>query len=57
MEEGRALGAWLGIVGRGVVRAVMGEGGEREGIAEGDGGGGEEESIGDWNVVQNNGSF
>lgn len=39
--EGRCLGGWLGVVSR----AVMGV------VREGDGG-----DVGDWNVVQNNGS-
>ena len=45
VEEGRAVGAWLGIVSRCVVGAAMG-GSEGEG---------EEGGGGDWNVVQNNG--
>ncbi|KAL8780694.1 MAG: hypothetical protein Q9213_006340 [Squamulea squamosa] len=46
VEEGRALGAWLGVVGRAVVRAVMPD---DDGEGEGEG------EIGDWNIVQNNG--
>ncbi len=41
VEEGEAVGRWLGVVSRAVVGAV------REGEGEGD--------VGDWNVVQNNG--
>lgn len=41
VEEGRALGAWLGVVSRAVVAGV------RDGEAE----------VGDWNVVQNNGNL
>lgn len=42
VAEGRALGAWLGIVSRAVIRSLglTGEGGE---------------GVGDWNIVQNNG--
>ena len=43
VDEGQALGAWLGVVGRGVVRGVA------------MGGDDDEDGIGDWNVVQNNG--
>ena len=45
VDEGQALGAWLGVVGRGVVRGVV------------MGGDDDEDGIGDWNVVQNNGIF
>ena len=48
VEEGRALGGWLGVVSRAVV-GVVEEGGE------GDGEGGRGFVGGDWNVVQNNG--
>ncbi|SLM38179.1 Histidine triad, conserved site [Lasallia pustulata] len=43
VAEGRALGAWLGVVSRAVVRSVglSGKGGE---------------GVGDWNIVQNNGA-
>lgn len=49
VEEGRALGAWLGVVSRAVVGAVA------EGEAEEEGDGFEGAGGGDWNVVQNNG--
>ncbi|KAL8843493.1 MAG: hypothetical protein Q9176_002106 [Flavoplaca citrina] len=45
VDEGQALGAWLGIVGRGVVRGVMGADDDDD-----------EDEIGDWNIVQNNGA-
>ncbi|KAL9007776.1 MAG: hypothetical protein Q9180_009582 [Flavoplaca navasiana] len=45
VDEGRALGAWLGVVGRGVVRGVVGGEDDED-----------EDGIGDWNVVQNNGA-
>ena len=45
VAEGRALGAWLGVVSRSVVRSVGLTGGE----------GGEGKGMGDWNIVQNNG--
>lgn len=47
VEEGRALGAWLGVVSRAVVGGV---------VADGEGGG-FEGAGGDWNVVQNNGDI
>lgn len=63
VQEGEALGRWLGIVSRAVVGAVSEEnegGGKRErgenrGWVRGEG---EEEDldVGDWNVVQNNGA-
>ena len=48
VQEGRELGAWLGIVSRAVVRVAdpVGNAGE----------GNREEEMGDWNVVQNNGA-
>lgn len=52
VEEGEAVGRWLGVVSRAVVGAVKGDergGGEEEEGEE------EEEDVGDWNVVQNNG--
>lgn len=60
VDEGRAVGMWLGVIGRGVVRAVMmvdkEEGGEGNKGDERKGEGDEEGEVGDWNVVQNNGS-
>lgn len=63
MQEGEALGRWLGVVSRAVVGAVSEEGdGERGenrdgGIGYRDEGKGEEDvDVGDWNVVQNNGA-
>ena len=44
VAEGRALGAWLGVVSRAVVRSVGLTGEGREGV-------------GDWNIVQNNGGL
>lgn len=67
MQEGEAVGRWLGVVSRAVVGAVSGEGeggrkrerGEsRDGVRreeEEDEDGGKED-VGDWNVVQNNGA-
>lgn len=52
VEEGEAVGRWLGVVSRAVVGAVKGDergGGEEEEGEE------EVEDVGDWNVVQNNG--
>lgn len=46
VEEGQAIGAWLGIVSRAVVRSVEEEAHQTHA---GD------SDIGDWNVVQNNG--
>ena len=46
MAEGRALGAWLGVVSRAAVRSVGLTGGDGEGGGDG---------VGDWNIVQNNG--
>lgn len=56
VREGRELGAWLGIVSRAVVRVVdpSGRAIERQGERQGQGQG--EECMGDWNVVQNNGT-
>ena len=49
VEEGEAVGRWLGAVSRAVVGAVReGEGGEEEGEDA-------DLDVGDWNVVQNNG--
>jgi hypothetical protein len=45
VEEGAAVGVWLGVMGRGVLRAVWGGGG----------GEGEQGGRGAWNVVQANG--
>ncbi|MCJ1321443.1 hypothetical protein MMC15_006788 [Xylographa vitiligo] len=56
VEEGRALGAWMGILCRAVVTSVLGEkeaGGTK---ARGTETGAEEDAVGDWNVVQNNGA-
>lgn len=55
MEEGEAVGRWLGVVSRAVVGAV-GEGdgdGEKKEEEEGE----EDGDVGDWNVVQNNGMY
>lgn len=50
VEEGEAVGRWLGVVSRAVVGAVReGEGPGEEADVEAD--------VGDWNVVQNNGGF
>ena len=47
VEEGEAVGRWLGVVSRAVVGAVReGEAGEGEDA---------DLDVGDWNVVQNNG--
>ena len=56
VDEGRAVGMWLGVIGRGVVRAVMMVGKE-EGEEEGNKGDEGKGEVGDWNVVQNNGLF
>ncbi len=54
VEEGEAVGRWLGVVSRAVVGAVKGGGGEEE---EGEAKGGiVDVDVGDWNVVQNNGT-
>ena len=56
VEEGEAVGRWLGVVSRAVVGAVgedEGEGGGGTGVV---GGGREDADVGDWNVVQNNGA-
>lgn len=56
VQEGEALGRWLGVVSRAVVGAVSEEGDSERGES---GGVGEEENdvdVGDWNVVQNNGA-
>lgn len=50
VEEGEAVGRWLGVVSRAVVGAVKED--ERGGVEEGEG---EDVDVGDWNVVQNNG--
>lgn len=52
VEEGEAVGRWLGVVSRAVVGAVK-EGGGAEDV----GVGGEDVDVGDWNVVQNNGMY
>jgi diadenosine tetraphosphate (Ap4A) HIT family hydrolase len=46
VEEGQAIGAWLGILSRAVVRVVE----DKESRTHAD-----TSDIGDWNVVQNNG--
>lgn len=52
VEEGEAVGRWLGVVSRAVVGAVReGEGAGEEAEADVD------VDVGDWNVVQNNGGF
>lgn len=51
VEEGRAIGAWLPIVSRVVVGTVVELEG-REGRVEVD-----DNGVGDWNVVQNNGAM
>ncbi|MCJ1479476.1 hypothetical protein MMC13_008162 [Lambiella insularis] len=54
VDEGRALGAWMGILCRAVVKTVLSaEGGTK--AKEGQTGTAEDE-LGDWNVVQNNGT-
>ena len=45
VEEGRALGVWLGILSRTVVGCVQSKDGEVVNKSD----------VGDWNVVQNNG--
>lgn len=65
VEEGEAVGRWLGVVSRAVVGAVRwsrGVGGVEEededermgGVGNGEG---KDVDVGDWNVVQNNGRF
>ncbi len=53
VEEGAEVGRWLGVVSRAVVGSVredeLGRDGEEARKGEGD--------VGDWNVVQNNGTF
>jgi len=51
--EGESVGRWLGVISRAVVGALREDpvGGDEEG--EGD----VDVDVGDWNVVQNNGSF
>lgn len=49
VAEAKALGVWVGVVSRAVLRAL--------GDGEGGGGEGEGQAMGDWNVVQNNGMF
>ncbi|MCJ1436300.1 hypothetical protein MMC27_005678 [Xylographa pallens] len=57
VEEGRALGAWMGILCRAVITSVLGKEGEAGGTkARGAETGLEEDAVGDWNVVQNNGA-
>ena len=57
VEEGEAVGRWLGVVSRAVVGAVGGDEGEGGGGTGVVGGGGREDAdVGDWNVVQNNGA-
>lgn len=46
VEEGQAIGAWIGVLSRAVVRAVEGKAGLTHAT---------DSDIGDWNVVQNNG--
>ncbi|MCJ1257612.1 hypothetical protein MMC24_005438 [Lignoscripta atroalba] len=53
VEEGRALGAWMGVVSRAVVGVAL-EGKDKSGWG-GEQGDGPDE-VGDWNVVQNNGA-
>jgi len=50
IEEGRALGSWLGIISRAAVGTVDPAGVDGKG-------GALKEDVGDWNVVQNNGTF
>ncbi|MCJ1399841.1 hypothetical protein MMC11_003044 [Xylographa trunciseda] len=57
VEEGRTLGAWMGILCRAVVTSVLGEEGNAGGTkARGGETGADEDAVGDWNVVQNNGA-
>lgn len=57
VEEGEAVGRWLGVVSRAVVGAVgEDEGGDGTGVVGGRGGR-EDVDVGDWNVVQNNGAY
>lgn len=51
VEEGEAVGRWLGVVSRAVVGAVK-EDEKGGGVEDGEG---EDVDVGDWNVVQNNG--
>lgn len=65
MEEGEAVGRWLGVVSRAVVGAVKEGSDERDGEKERRGkedededeDGDEDVDVGDWNVVQNNGMY
>ena len=57
VEEGEAVGRWLGVVSRAVVGAVgEDEGDDGTGVVGGRGGR-EDADVGDWNVVQNNGAL
>lgn len=64
VREGESVGRWLGVVSRAVVGAVRERrgGGDDDGgvgMAKGEGGDGDEDGdgdVGDWNVVQNNGT-
>lgn len=56
VEEGEAVGRWVGVLSRAVVGSVSEEEGRKDAV----GGGGEEGDsgdVGDWNVVQNNGTY
>ena len=56
VEEGRAVGAWMGILCRAVITSVLGKEEEAGGTkARGAETGVEDDAVGDWNVVQNNG--
>ncbi|MCJ1286252.1 hypothetical protein MMC26_005597 [Xylographa opegraphella] len=57
VEEGRAVGAWIGILCRAVITSVLGKEQDMGGTkARGVETGAEEDAVGDWNVVQNNGA-
>lgn len=58
VEEGRALGGWMGVLSRAVMGGLNGNGEDKGGeeVGRGIDGGDAEGGVGDWNVVQNNGS-
>jgi diadenosine tetraphosphate (Ap4A) HIT family hydrolase len=56
IEEGQALGAWMGVLSRTVLRVALGrQAGTKAGA--GREASQDDEVMGDWNIVQNNGTY